>query len=82
MPLSQTYIQQQILDSIKSNESGDKDLAIQKFSEDLSKIIVEAIKSATIIVPVGGINPSNTTVVAGGFPGTVTSVGPIFTEIS
>lgn len=81
MAVNQPYIQQQIVNSIKGNTSGDAEQAIQQFSLDLSKIITEAILSATITIPPGGVNPSNTTVVAGGFPGVATSIAPIIAEI-
>jgi hypothetical protein len=77
MPVNQAAIQQRIVDSIKNNTSGDKDLAVDAFAADLAQIITDAIKSADVILASGAINPTNTTVVAGGFPGTATSVAPI-----
>lgn len=81
MAVNQSYIQQQIVNSIKGNTSGDPEQAIQQFALDLSKTIAEAILSATVVISPGGINPSNTTVVAGGFPGVATSIAPIIAEI-
>jgi len=77
MALNQAYIQQQIIDSVNNNGLTDPQAATQLFAADLAKIIVDAIKSADVILPTGAINPSNTTVVAGAFTGVATSISPI-----
>jgi len=75
--VNQAYIQQQIVNSVKGNGLEDPEAAIQLFASDLAKIITDAIHSAEVVLQPGAINPTNTTVIAGGFPGTATSIAQI-----
>lgn len=75
--INKYLIAQRIVQSIKSNSYSSDEQSINTFANDLADIIADAIQSATITIQPAGINPANTSCLAGAFPGTVTNTAPI-----
>ena len=64
MAISETGISTAIELFITTSTDGsvvtDKSVAIKNFADELSTIIADAIKSADVLIPIGGIQPQGT----------------------